>query len=331
LAFIEEQVMSDATPSTSPVATQSATPSRGLSRAAIVVLCVTYAVLGAGAGFWLGRLGPAREASTVAPSVPSAAALAEQNAAAEKRNYDRVLKQIELLDKEKNLLDLELNEDVLKKLAEKELQLGSDVTSTSSSWQGKQFQLQQLIESRTRVQSEIAGAQSRRDELAHRLEQRLALPQVEAQIQNNARYAEASRFADDAARQVDDVKSQSKPDADSVNAAERRSAAAAARLGSLHDELRSTIVDALKDQADGELNADTANLARLDNLIVHVGSELGTLNQQLVDYRVLQEREKRLRGQLDAVQERLSELRIFDLQGVPSPKLLKTSLPSSAE
>jgi len=322
--------MSDANSSANPVTVQPVSQSRGLSRAAIFGLCVAYALVGVSAGFWLGRhvREPARPA---APASPSAAPVAEQNTDAAKRHYDTVVRQIALLDKERKLLELMLNEDVLKKLAEKELQLGGDGSNTSSRWDGKQLQLERLIESHTRLQAELSGMRTKRDELARRVEQRLAMPQVEAQIQNSARYAETVRYADEAARQRDDLKSQSKPDADAVTTAERRSAAATARMTAVHDELRSTIVDALKDQLEGELNADTANLAQVDTLITKTGNELGELNQAMSDYRVLQEREKHLREKLDVLQDRLSELRQFDLQGVPSPNLLRTSLPSTAE
>ncbi len=138
-------------------------------------------------------------------------------------------------------------------------------------------------------------------------------------------------YVDESSRQVDELKSPSNPDAESIKAAERRHAAAVAKLEEVHEELRSTFTDVLKAHLQNELNADTAKLVRIDAYMKMTGSELGAMNQEMADYEILQQREKRLRQRLEVLQDRIDELRMYDLQGVPTPDFLRASWPPPAD
>jgi hypothetical protein len=316
--------MSEPNPPSNSTAVQSSCKSWLL---AVVVVSGLLVALSLAAGFLLGRHESSRAAGPATQPALSAADIANQDEAAEKANYQRVGKLIGLLDRERNLLELELNEDVLKKLAEKELALGGDQINTFQQWNGKQFQLQRLIENRMQVLSEVAGAHSRLDSLARDLNEGRTPPEIEVQVRNNARYLEMQHYADEMSRLVDELKSSSDPDAESVKAAERRHDAAIAKLDEVHEELKSTLTDALNAHLESELAAADANLKWIDEYIVVTGNELGALNQTMADYQVLQQREKRLRQRLDVLSDRISELRMFDLQGVPTPDFLRTSWP----
>lgn len=297
----------------------------------MIIVCLLVALLCAGAGFWLGRRESNRASAPATQPALSAAEIAEQDEADEKARYQRVGKLIGLLDKEKNWLDLELNEDVLKRMAEKELALGGDGINTFQQWNGKQLQLQRLIENRMQILSEIAGLTSRRDSLNQELNEGRTPPEIEVQVRNTARYLEMQHYADEMSRQIDDLRSASDPEVESVNAAERRHDAAVAKLDEVHEELKSTLTESLRAHIEDELLADEANLKRIDQFMSITGNELGALNQQMAEYQVLQKKEKRLRQRLDVLQERITELRTFDLQGTPTPDFLRTSWPAPTD
>jgi len=297
----------------------------------VIIVCLLVALLCAGAGFWLGRRESNRASAPATQPALSAAEIAEQDEADEKARYQRVGKLIGLLDKEKNWLDLELNEDVLKRMAEKELALGGDGINTFQQWNGKQLQLQRLIENRMQILSEIAGLTSRRDSLNQELNEGRTPPEIEVQVRNTARYLEMQHYADEMSRQIDDLRSASDPEVESVNAAERRHDAAVAKLDEVHEELKSTLTESLRAHIEDELLADEANLKRIDQFMSITGNELGALNQQMAEYQVLQKKEKRLRQRLDVLQERITELRTFDLQGTPTPDFLRTSWPAPTD
>ena len=70
--------MSDSNPSSNPAAGQAPSSSSGHSLFAMFILCSIYALIGIGAGFWLGRHGFNQTFKPAVPTTPSAAAVAEQ-------------------------------------------------------------------------------------------------------------------------------------------------------------------------------------------------------------------------------------------------------------
>jgi succinoglycan biosynthesis transport protein ExoP len=222
-------------------------------------------------------------------------------------------KKIELLDKEKNLLDLELNEDVLKKLAQKELALGGDSINTFQQWNGKQQQLSRLIEERMRILTEIEGYKSRRDSLARDLEEGRVPPDIEQRIRDTGTYTQFRNQVISLNIELKRLEQFEGRESAAVVETQRMKDAWQAEVDEEHEELKSTLTDGMTAALENEIKASTANLQRIDTYILQTGTELGTLNQSMGEYRVLQKKEANLRDKLDRLQDQLSEMRQFSL------------------
>ncbi len=168
--------MSEANSSGNPTVRRSSRNSRPF----VAVGVAGGVLLSLGFGFWLGRHEPSRGSGPA--TQPSATDLAEQSEAVEKANYLRAAKQIELLDREKKVLDLELNEHVLKKMAEQEVALGGDQINTFQHWNGKQLQFERLIEDRMRILPELEGVKSRLRSLTEDLDEGRTPQEIEEQV-----------------------------------------------------------------------------------------------------------------------------------------------------
>jgi hypothetical protein len=298
--------------------------SRPKARPSVVVaiICGLLVILSFGTGLWLGRRDLSRTVSNAATQpMPAASIEGAAREAETNRHIERASRQILMLDKERALLDLELNESILRKMAKVELELGDGPVGSSQQWDEKKRQLQRLTEKRLQLVLETTSLQNQHDALAHRSSSSTTL-EIEAQVRSDPRYLELAHYADNAARQVDELKSQAKPDEAALEVAERRNTAAAVRLVAVRDELRATLSDAIRDQIEDKLSATTAEIARIDSDVRTIGQELAVFGQRMQDWLVLSEREKHMRQKLDIVGDQITELRIFDLNGIAAPRAI---------
>jgi len=227
--------------------------------------------------------------------------------------FDTEGKKIDLLDKEKKLLELELNEDVIKKMAEKELALGDNAVNTFQQWNGKQQQLSRLIEEKMRIQAEVAGYASRLNSIARDLNEGRVPPDIEQRIRDTGTYTQFRSQVIQLDIELKRLQQFNGPQSAQVIETKRMKEAWQAQVDDEHEQLSSTLTEGMKAALENEISASEANQKRIEEFIKKTDDELGALNQSMNDYRVLQKRETNLRDHLDRLQDQLNEMRQFSL------------------
>lgn len=223
-------------------------------------------------------------------------------------------KKIGLLTKERNLLKTELEEEVIRQLRSKENALGVDQVGTFLSFNGKQLQLNRVLEEKLRIQSEIAGFESRLGSLTHALEEGRTPAEVDAQIRNSGTYASYKRTVDDFDIELDSLRRNLGDHHETVIAYERRKAAFKMKLDEEREELKSVFTEGMKSELQNAITASNANLSRVDTFVRQISGELGQLNATLNDYRTLQGREHDLREKISRLEDEIRKINQFDME-----------------
>jgi succinoglycan biosynthesis transport protein ExoP len=164
-----------------------------------------------------------------------------------------------------------------------------------------------------RILTEIEGYKSRRDSLARDLEEGRVPPDIEQRIRDTGTYTQFRNQVISLNIELKRLEQFEGRESAAVVETQRMKDAWQAEVDEEHEELKSTLTDGMTAALENEIKASTANLQRIDTYILQTGTELGTLNQSMGEYRVLQKKEANLRDKLDRLQDQLSEMRQFSL------------------
>lgn len=222
-------------------------------------------------------------------------------------------KKVDLLQRESKLVEIELNEDVLKQLREKENLLGLDQVGTSLSWNGKQFQLDRLLQEQARINSELAGFRSRAQMLTRDLEEGRTPAEVETQINNSGRFLQARQRLDDIEIELDQLEQKLGSHNDLVVSLKQRKVLYQQKTDEIHEELKSTYSETLRSMLENEIAAASANAGRVDEAVNKISFDLGKLNKEMNEYRNLQDRQKELQHKQNFLREEITKIRQFTL------------------
>jgi len=171
-------------------------------------------------------------------------------------------KKVELLQKQLNLVRIELNEEVIKQERQKELELGTEQVGTSSTWNGAQYQLDRLMQEESKIQAELAGYTSRYKTLIGDLEDGRTPAEVEGQINNSVRYLNARQRLDDIDVELDGLVERRGEHDDLVISWKRRRQLYQQKLDETREELKSTYSETIKSMYKNEIDATQANIDR---------------------------------------------------------------------
>ena len=192
-------------------------------------------------------------------------------------------RKVDMLKKEQQIGKID-EDDIHKQLAEKEQQLGMDAVGTSMSWNGKQFQLDRLLQEEARIRSELAGYESRAATLDGDLKEGRTPAEVEAQINNSGRYLQTRQHLDDIDIEIDALTRKYGSHHETVIAMQQRRALFQDKMDETREELKSTFSETMRSLLKNEIDAAKANAGRVGGAINQVSSDLGRLNQ--IDDRV---------------------------------------------
>lgn len=220
---------------------------------------------------------------------------------------------VSLMTKEKRFLQLDLDEEVNKQLRELETTLGSDQVEVSANYNGKRMMMDRMLQERSIIATQLAGIKAQANGLEKDAAEGRTPAEVRQLISRDGRLITAKQRLDDMDIEIDQLILKIGPGHDLVIAYKKRREAYAQNATKIEEELKSEYIEALRSQYRNQLAAFEANAAVIDQEINNLGRSLGDLNKKMQEYRVLQEKERRLRdkiNEMDAQIRTISQFRV---------------------
>jgi len=220
---------------------------------------------------------------------------------------------VTLMQKERKLLQLELDEEVNKQLREKEASLGADTVEVAANYNGKRMLLDRMLQERSKINSDLAGLKSQQQGLEEDLRDGRTPPDVQQLLSRDGRYLSARQRLDDMDIEVEQLTLKYGPANEMVVAFKKRREAYQQNVDTIRAELISDYSEAFRSQLRNQINAYNANGNVIDSEIQRLSATLGDLNKAMQEYRVLQEKERRLREKINTMEAEIRTISQFRL------------------
>lgn len=223
-------------------------------------------------------------------------------------------KKLDLINREHDQVVLELNTEIIPQLRNTEQKLGGDQVGTFFIWNGKQLQLDRLLQERLRITAELAGLEGRLRYLEEDLRQGRTPAEVELQINNSGRYLQIRMRLDETNLDIGTYASRLGEHHESVVLLKQRRDRMQRMVDDTREELRGSYSETMRSMLKSEVDAGNANLERITTHIKSLGDDLGRLNKDMNEYRVLQTREQDLRKSIQEMKDDMRRLKEYSLQ-----------------
>lgn len=259
------------------------------------------------------------EVSMVAADPQDAKVIVEEMVNEHVRNYAQRQKDDEtnalgLLQREHKSLQTTLDEEVNKQLREYEGRLGSDQVEVYANYNGKRMLLDRMLQEQSDINSKLAGIKSAVDGLDGDLRDGRVPAEVQSLLSRDGRYLGAKQRMDDIDIQLDQLGLKLAADHDQIVSVKKLKAGYQQKLDEIREELKSDYADTYRSQLRNQLNAYNANGNVIKQEVDRLSGDLGKLNEAMQQYRVLQEKEKRLRDKIAGHEENIRRVREFRLK-----------------
>ncbi|QOV87659.1 polysaccharide biosynthesis tyrosine autokinase [Humisphaera borealis] len=223
------------------------------------------------------------------------------------RNYaDRHRKDeneaVGLMTKEKRFLQLELDEEVNKQLGELESSLGSDTVEVSANYNGKRMMLDRMLQERSQINSQLAGLNAQLNGMETDVRDGRTPSEVQTLLSRDGRYLSAKQRLDDMDVEIDQLAIKLGEGHDLVVSYKKRREGYRQKLDEIREELKADYTETYRSQLRNQVNAYNANGNVIDQEIDKLSRSLGDLNNKMQRYRVLLEKERRLRDKINAME-----------------------------
>jgi capsular exopolysaccharide synthesis family protein len=245
----------------------------------------------------------------VALIAPYLSKLERQQEAAERN-------QMELLRSEKTKLEFELESVVKRQLNQKETELGMEGVELFGSWNSKRLQYERMLQTRSEVKANLAGLTVQKENLDRTLRDGKTPAEVNNMLSRDGRYLSAQERVDLLEIEIDQLALTHGEKSEIVVRYKKRLASYKEKLDGIREQLRSDYAESLRTMLENQIVAADANLKSIQGEIDRLNSEMGRLNQAVEQYRMLKQREAKLREDAERYDREIRRVAEFRIAGL---------------
>ncbi|MDB5296305.1 MAG: hypothetical protein JWO31_2288 [Phycisphaerales bacterium] len=223
--------------------------------------------------------------------------------AQDQRNAE--INSLNLLQIDRKSLQTDLDEGVTKQLAEYGRELGNDQVEISANYNGKRMLMERMLQERSDINSKLAGLKSQMQSLDGDLRDGRTPPEVQSRLSSDGRYLSAQQRVDDIGIELDQLRLKLREDNELIVSVKARKAAYQQNVDSIREQLKSEYAETYKATLKNQINAYEANGNVIDQTTTTLSRDLGSLNDKMQQYRILQQKEQRLRDRIATMDENI--------------------------
>lgn len=240
-----------------------------------------------------------------------------RNFAQQHRNTEN--EAVALMTKERRFLQLELDEEVNKQLRELESVLGADTVELSANYNGKRIMLDRMLQERSQINSQLAGLNAQLKGLEADIRDGRTPAEVQQLLSRDGRYLTAKQRLDDMDVEIDQLALKLGEGHDLVVSYKKRREGYQRKLDEIREELKADYTETYRSQLTNQVNAYNANGNVIDQETDKLSRSLSDLNMKMQQYRVLQEKERRLRDKINTMEAEIRTVSQFRVASNWSP------------
>ncbi|CAA9408323.1 MAG: hypothetical protein AVDCRST_MAG64-2140 [uncultured Phycisphaerae bacterium] len=201
-----------------------------------------------------------------------------------------------------------------KQLREYESRLGSDTIEISANYNGKRMLLDRMLQEQSDIASKLAGLNSQAKTLDEDLRDGRTPAEVQAMLSRDGAYLNAKERVDGVDIQLSQLRLTLGEESQQVVSLKKLKADYQQKLDERREELKSDYAETYRGTLRNQIAAYNANGNVIKNEIERLSADIGKLNEAMQQYRVLQDKERRLRDKIAGYEENVRKMQQFRMK-----------------